>query len=110
MTIEFKTYSTSEEDTYTTEEREIVVDGETVGSVNLMLDSRYAYCECITVYQEYRNRGIGTAALQALSDEFCGIVVAPDNADALRLYQRIGREWTHDDAGYIDQGFGVYEI
>lgn len=62
------------------------------------------------MYEEYRNRGIGTAALQALSDEFCGIVVAPDNADALRLYQRIGNEGTHDDAGNIDQGFGVYII
>lgn len=67
-------------------------------------------CELIVVYDEYRNKGIGTQALEELSSEFCGIVVAPDNENARRLYERLGREWIHEDADYIDQGFGVYEI
>lgn len=43
MTVEFKTYSTNEEDRYTAEEREIVVDGKVVGNVNLMIDSNFTY-------------------------------------------------------------------
>lgn len=110
MDVRFDTVSTSAEDTYTAEYRDIVADGTTVGSVSLMIDAEYTYCERIDVDEQYRNCGIGTAALQSLSSEFGGIVVAPDNEDALRLYERIGSEWSHSDAAYIDQGFGVYEI
>lgn len=41
---------------------------------------------------------------------FGDIVVAPDNEDAKRLYERIGCEYNGNDADYIDQGYGVYRI
>ena len=67
-----------------------------------------AYCERIDIDEPFRNCGYGTAALRDLSEMFGGIVVAPDNEDAKRLYDRIGYESYKYD--YIDQGFGVYEI
>lgn len=110
MKVELKTVGTRNEDGYTSETRNIMVNAEKVGFVNLMIDEEYTYCECIAICEEHRNKGIGTQVLEELSSEFCGIVVAPDNEDARRLYERLGREWVHEDAGYIDQGFGVYEI
>lgn len=69
-----------------------------------------AYCERIDIDEEYRNNGYGTSALNELSEMFDGITVAPDNEDAKRLYERIGCESRYENADYIDQGFGVYDI
>ena len=98
------------EDSYTNRIFEIMESGATVGGCSVMVDDRFSYCERIDIDEAYRNRGFGTAALRELSELYGGIVVAPDNADAQRLYERIGSAWTDDLADYIDQGYGVYCI
>lgn len=95
------------EDSFEAISFDIIENGITVGYASIMLDDSSAYCERIDIDEEYRNRGYGTAALRDLSEMFHGIIVAPDNEDAQRLYERIGYE-TSDDM--YDQGFGVYEI
>ena len=95
------------EDTYETINFDIIENSLTVGYVTVIQDSFSAYCERIDIDEPYRNKGYGTSALLALSDMFHGIIVAPDNEDARRLYDRIGRESSDD---MYDQGFGVYEI
>lgn len=99
-----------EEDCYTCVEIDICKDGQCIGGCYMMVDEKLAYCEQLFIDEEYRNRGYGTEALKQLSSKYDGVVVAPDNEDAKRLYERIGREYDEDVAGYIDQGFGVYEI
>lgn len=97
----------TQEDSYEAISFDIIENGVTVGYASVMVDDSSAYCERIDIEEEYRNRGYGTAALRDLSEMFHGIIVAPDNEDAQRLYERIGYE-TSDDM--YDQGFGVYEI
>ncbi len=98
---------------------EIVKDGERVGDMTVITSFEdadgYCYVERIDIDEQYRRQGIGTEVLtHALYDEFgweCRtVVVAPDNADAQRLYERIGRECTTADFPCYDQGWGVYEI
>lgn len=100
----------TEEDTYKAISFSILVSGQTVGGCSVMVDEDYAYCERIDIYDEYQRKGYGTAALYELSSRYAGIVVAPDNPDAQRLYERIGSVWDGDSAAYIDQGYGVYRI
>ena len=97
----------NEEDSYTAIHFDIIENNITVGYATVIHDSSSAYCERIDIEEAYRNRGFGTAALYDLSAMFHGIIVAPDNEDARRLYDRIGYESSDD---MYDQGFGVYEI
>lgn len=92
---------------------DIVANGQKAGTASVMAndeDDDYAYCDLIVVNPEMRNQGIGTAALQQISDRWYGVEVAPDNEDAQRLYERIGCESSWDNAAYVDQGYGVYRI
>lgn len=98
------------EDSYTNQIFEIIENGAVVGGCSVMVDENSAYCERIDIDEEYRNHGYGTAALRELSEMYGSVIVAPDNEDAQRLYGRLGFEYTGDDADYIDQGYGVYEI
>ena len=100
---------TYEEDSYNVESYEFIVDGKTVGNAEVMV-SDTAYVERIDIDEEYRTRGYGTAFLMELSSKYGFIYLAPDNEDAQRLYDRLGYEYTGEDADYIDQGFGVYKI
>ena len=95
------------EDNYEAISFDIIENGITIGYASIMVDDSSAYCERIDIDEPYRNQGHGTSALLELSRMYSGIIVAPDNADAKRLYDRIGTEI--DDEMY-DQGFGVYEI
>ena len=108
--IEIKKVNEVEEDTHTAIQYDILANGAEAGVINVQLDDSYAYCDFICVHDDKRNAGIGTAALEALVDEYDRVVIAPDNEDARRLYARLGREWNGEDAGYIDQGYGVYEL
>lgn len=108
--IEVKMTREIEEESYTALSFDILSDGVPVGGATVMSDSGYTYCDRIDIGEAFRNRGIGTAALNLLSEKFGGLVVAPDNADAQRLYARLGNEWYGADAPYIDQGYGVYEV
>jgi ribosomal protein S18 acetylase RimI-like enzyme len=102
-----KETSRTNEDSYQAISFDIIENGMTVGHATVMNDSISAYCERIDIDEPYRNHGYGTSALEDLSRMFGSIIVAPDNADAQRLYDRIGYEIS--DSIY-DQGFGVYEI
>ncbi|MFP3156026.1 GNAT family N-acetyltransferase [Lachnospiraceae bacterium ZAX-1] len=68
----------------------------------------YAYLERIDIDPEYQGHGYGTWFLMELKKQVVSsYLVAPDNADAKRLYERIGEESSED---VYDQGFGVYEM
>lgn len=86
-------------------------NGGIIATASVLLGEDGAYCEAIEVKEDRRNQGIGTSFLKALADEHDSIVVAPDNEDAQRLYDRLGYDITDRGDWYIvDQGFGVYEI
>ena len=109
--VEVIEVSRYEEEAYESVSYIITADGEEVGTCTVMEDSSsWSYVERIDIEESHRNNGYGTAALNELADIYGGIVVAPDNEDAQRLYARIGREFRDDTSDYIDQGFGVYEI
>ena len=78
-------------------------------------DNTTAYVERIDIDEEYRNQGIGTQVLSdVLQAMYRAVIVAPDNDDAKRLYERIGSEYRaygdEYDFSYNDQGYGVYVI
>lgn len=98
------------EEEYTAVGYDIVSDDTTVGAMTVMNSYTGAYVERIDVDEQYRGRGIGTDALLQASIMYGGIIVAPDNERAARLYQRLGTESRYEGAEYVDQGFGVYDI
>ena len=97
----------SQEDSYESINYDIVGDGKTIGYATIINDENEAYLERIDIDEEYRNQGLGTKAILDLSEKYGGLIVAPDNEDARRLYERLGYETSND---MYDQGFGVYEI
>jgi RimJ/RimL family protein N-acetyltransferase len=94
---------------------DIIVDGIVVGTGSMIeYEDGDRYLERIDIDEDHRGQGYGTSALYALRDLYGTYYLAPDNADAQRLYERIGCEVSgsvYDTFGYaIDQGFGVYEV
>lgn len=97
----------------------IIADGTKAGEVWILVDFEdadgWCYVERIDIDEEFRNKGIGTQVLTRTLFDTCGwecrtVVVAPDNEDAKRLYERIGEDCIYTDFGYYDQGYGVYKI
>jgi len=73
--------------------------------------TEWTHCDSIEIYEEYRNNGYGTQALDELKKIYGCYTITPNNSDAQRLYERIGSEDVrYDDALYTDQGYGVYQI
>ena len=75
------------------------------------------YVERIDIDEDYRGQGLGTDVLtnQFRYEGYRDVVVAPDNEDAKRLYQRIGDETNYVsgcDRNFsdLDQGYGVFVI
>lgn len=100
-----------DDESYTSVSYTITADGEQVGTCEVMADSSsWSYIERIDIDEHHRNNGYGTAAIRELSSIYDGIVLAPDNADAQRLYERIGDEYSDDATDYIDNGYGVYMV
>lgn len=99
---------------------DILLNGKKVGSTEIIdCWNEYndiCYVERIDIDEEYRGMGIGTTVLtDNLKDDYYSIVLAPDNEDAKRLYQRLGEECNRipgcdHEFGYFDQGYGVYVI
>lgn len=100
---------------------DIIADGVKVGSTEVVdgfnEDNDIAYIDRIDIDEAYRGKGIGSTVLtECLKDEgYYNVVVAPDNEDAKRLYERLGEECStiygcDCDFSYNDQGYGVYAI
>jgi ribosomal protein S18 acetylase RimI-like enzyme len=101
---------------------DIMQDSIKVGTIEIVDcfndDNDICYVDRIDVNEEYRGQGIGTKVLTELLQDlgYWKVVVAPDNPNAKRLYQRIGRNLescyldTENDFGYNDQGYGIYVI
>lgn len=79
-------------------EMNIMHDGLKIGYVELFVtfdedgDEKSAYVKSIGIDEAHRNRGYGTEVLKSLAQEHGGIYICPDNADAERLYKRLGEE------------------
>ncbi len=102
--------NSTEEDGYTYDNIAIMLDGKEVGTIGMVASENEPYLERIDIDEEYRNKGIGTDALRLVAEKYGEFLIAPDNEDAKRLYERYGDESTSDNAAYIDQGYGVYSI
>jgi RimJ/RimL family protein N-acetyltransferase len=89
---------------------EILVGDTAVGSMTLMVDENSTYIERIDVAEEYQGNGYGTQAIQMVAREYDTVFAAPDNEDSQRLFERLGRVYTGDEADYVDQGFGVFQL
>ena len=87
---------------------DIQLDGQTIGKINLLqYESGERHVDRIDIDEAFQGQGFGTQVLQ----NFSGAYVVPDNADAARLYARIGSEVrANDEFSYLDEGFGVYTI
>lgn len=94
----------------------LYVAGHSIGRARVDLsaepgESSWAYCELLYIEPEMRGQGLGTELLRWMAARYGSVVVAPDNADAQRLYERLGSEaYGREAYYYIDQGYGVYEI
>ena len=108
VTLDVK--KSTDNDDYTYDSIAIMLDGKEVGTIGMMVDENEPYLERIDIDEEYRNKGIGTDALRLAAEKYGDFLIAPDNEDAKRLYERYGDESNSDVAAYIDQGYGVYEI
>lgn len=97
-------------DTYTYDNIAIMLDGKEVGTIGIVADENEPYLERIDIDEKYRNKGIGTDALRLVAEKYGEFLIAPDNEDAKRLYERYGDESNSDNAPYLDQGYGVYSI
>ena len=97
-------------DTYTYDNIAIMLDGKEVGTIGMVADENEPYLERIDIDEKYRNKGIGTDALRLVAEKYGEFIIAPDNEDAKRLYERYGEESNSDNAPYLDQGYGVYSI
>lgn len=92
---------------------DIEAGGEKIGTISCV---RYAdgtqLIERIDIDEDRRCHGYGTQAIKAAADMADGCTfIVPDNADASRLYDRIGWQWDRDDEWqYLDQGYGVYRV
>lgn len=97
---------------------DIIVNGQKVGTIEIVdhfnEDNDVCYIERIDIDEAHRNQGIGTKVLTDVLREELGyytVVAAPDNADAQRLYERLGvAGYNAYDLDYMDQGYGVYCI
>lgn len=74
-------------------------------------DDGSALVERIDIDDEYQNKGIGSSALEQLSEEYEDLYIVPDSNDSARLYARLGSEVpASSDWSYKDIGYGVYKL
>ena len=99
-----------EEDSYTSIVYDVMSDSDTVGHMTLMVDGDSTYIERLDIEPEYQNNGFGTAAIKTVARTYDVVFAAPDNDGSQRLLERIGCEYTGEEADYIDQGYGVYRV
>ena len=101
------------EGNWETIEHTIVLEEQEVGKAYTITykGDDVSYLEDIYIKAEYRNNGIGTAAIQELAKKYGYIYFAPTDENNKRLYDRIAQEEpAHMDRDAVDQGFGVYYL
>jgi ribosomal protein S18 acetylase RimI-like enzyme len=96
---------------------DIMINGAKVGTGCMMLaedEDDFTYLERIDILDGQRGKGYGTEAINILKGIYGSLYLTPDNKDAKRLYEKLGREISsaeYDRFGFaIDTGFGVYEV
>jgi len=91
---------------------DIKISNQAIGCGSMIEDDSGCYLERIDIDLQHRGKGYGTQALHQLRNIYGSYYLAPDNADAKRLYDRICDKMdfdTYSRFGFaIDQGFGVY--
>ena len=110
MSVNLIEVRNEEDESFTAIGLDIVADGKCVGFASLMVGENSTYIERIDIDTEEQGNGYGTQAIKAISRMYETVFAAPDNSDSQRLFERLGREYTGDEADYIDQGYGVYEV
>lgn len=90
--VTLKVKKSTAEDDYTYDNIAIMLDGKEVGTIGMMADENEPYLERIDIDEAYRNKGIGTDALRLVAEKYGDFLIAPDNEDAKRLYERYGDE------------------
>ena len=99
---------------------DILADGVYVGEATLIryhgenVRREYAHLERIDIDEDFRGKGYGSAAIEAMRKAYGRIVAAPDSEDSQRLYERIGEPMFDFDGDreecHLDIGFGVYDF
>ena len=90
---------------------EIFSDGEKAGDVSVKVwDDGSCLIERIDIDEDKRGQGIGSAAIKEIAYDHDKTFIVPDNADAARLYARIGSETSSEVWQSLDAGFGAYEV
>lgn len=74
------------------EDRDIVLNGEKIGYVQLCIMGDVVYLASIDIDESQRNRGYGTEVLGSLVDEFGRFYLCPENDRCVTLYERLGEE------------------
>lgn len=104
---------------WTTYQNKIFVNDEIVGEAFTMVEydedgdkEDQVYLEDIVIYEQYRNKGFGTQAINKLAEENEFLYFAPTDENNQRLYERIASDMEEDlsDVPEVDQGYGVYYI
>jgi len=112
-TIKLQERLFDEESGWETVEHTIVFEEQEVGKAYTITykGDDVSYLEDIYIQAEHRNKGIGTATIQALAKKYGYIYFAPTDENNKRLYDRIAQEEPANmDHDAIDQGFGIYYL
>ena len=91
------------------------IENEVVVTAFLNEYEDYLLIDRLDTEEEYQNKGYGTQILKEIQKDFNTVYIVPDNKDAARLYERIGRSVVdkpiYDKELYaLDNGFGVFEL
>lgn len=86
----------------------ITTGGDEIGVASVLVNDKSAYVDGIEIYERVRGRGYGTKAIRLLARLYDSVYLSPDNAEAQRLYSRLGTEYHGDE--YPDFGYGTYEV
>lgn len=91
---------------------DIIVNGQEVGGMAINeYEDGAAVLERFDIEDDQQNKGYGTEAFKQMANDFLVLIVAPDNEDAKRLYERLATpmpDHLMDDWWPLDQGYGLY--
>lgn len=92
---------------------DIDLDGVKIGSCNAIeYHDGTALLARLDIDEQYRGKGYGTEAIEALKRIRCEkdgfLYCAAESDRCSHLYERIGRQTSEDPWCSLDQGFGVY--